>query len=215
MIKTLTLNIDEVGYNPNNPRAFSKNDLDKMIKSILNFPEMLEGIRCIAVKNKIVLGGNLRLKGLREIASLAPFAIANLISNKRTKNTAKRTEYLTKYWNDFLKTKNFTFIDADNLTDEQADEFTIKDNVAVGSWDVDLLTDNWNLSDLIDWNLDIMPEIDEENDEEILETETKKLKPYSEVHFLCSFHPDLASQIAPLIEQIQRIEGVICGQCSK
>lgn len=43
---------------------------------------------------------------------------------------------------------------ADNLTNEQKQEFIIKDNVGFGEWDVDLLAD-WDKTLLTEWGLDI------------------------------------------------------------
>ena len=44
---------------------------------------------------------------------------------------------------------------ADNLTKEQEKEFLIKDNVSGGEWDWDMLANEWNEVELIEWGLDI------------------------------------------------------------
>jgi DNA modification methylase len=44
---------------------------------------------------------------------------------------------------------------ADSWTQEQRNEFTIKDNVGYGEWDWDDLANNWNVEDLTEWGLDI------------------------------------------------------------
>ena len=41
------------------------------------------------------------------------------------------------------------------LTEEQKKEFVIKDNAAFGEWDWDLLANEWEITDLSDWGLDI------------------------------------------------------------
>jgi site-specific DNA-methyltransferase (adenine-specific) len=60
------VNINEVKSNPNNPRLIKDDSFKKLVKSIKEFPQMLE-IRPIVVDdNMIVLGGNMRLKACKE-----------------------------------------------------------------------------------------------------------------------------------------------------
>jgi DNA modification methylase len=58
--------ISEIKTNPNNPRLIKDEKFKKLVKSIKEFPEMLE-IRPIVVNaDMIVLGGNMRLKACKE-----------------------------------------------------------------------------------------------------------------------------------------------------
>jgi DNA modification methylase len=58
--------ITEVKSNPNNPRLIKDDKFNKLVKSIKEFPKMLE-IRPIVVNSDmIVLGGNMRLKACKE-----------------------------------------------------------------------------------------------------------------------------------------------------
>jgi hypothetical protein len=58
--------ISEVKRNPNNPRLIKDDKFAKLVKSIKEFPKMLE-IRPIVVNaDMIVLGGNMRLKACKE-----------------------------------------------------------------------------------------------------------------------------------------------------
>ena len=58
--------ISEVKTNPKNPRLIKDDKFRKLVKSIQEFPQMLE-IRPIVVdENNIVLGGNMRLKACKE-----------------------------------------------------------------------------------------------------------------------------------------------------
>lgn len=71
-MKAEIVSINKVRSNPNNPRIIKDDKFQKLVKSIQEFPQMLE-IRPIVVnEDMIVLGGNMRLKacleaGLREI----------------------------------------------------------------------------------------------------------------------------------------------------
>jgi DNA modification methylase len=65
-MKTQKVKITEVKSNPNNPRLIKDDKFEKLVKSIKEFPKMLE-IRPIVVNaDMIVLGGNMRLKACRE-----------------------------------------------------------------------------------------------------------------------------------------------------
>ena len=65
--------ISKVRANPNNPRIIKDDKFQKLVKSIQEFPQMLD-IRPIVVnEDMIVLGGNMRLKacleaGIKEVA---------------------------------------------------------------------------------------------------------------------------------------------------
>ena len=61
-----TVKLSEVKNNPNNPRIIKDDKFSKLVKSIKEFPKMLE-IRPIVVNaDMIVLGGNMRLKACKE-----------------------------------------------------------------------------------------------------------------------------------------------------
>ena len=66
MMKTKTVKISDIKTNPNNPRLIKDDKFRKLVKSIQEFPQMLE-IRPIVVNaDMIVLGGNMRLKACKE-----------------------------------------------------------------------------------------------------------------------------------------------------
>lgn len=51
--------------------------------------------------------------------------------------------------------KELPIILADDWTQEQRNEFLIKDNVGFGEWDWDMLANEWNIEELTEWGLDI------------------------------------------------------------
>lgn len=65
-MKIETVKISEVKLNPNNPRLIKDDNFKKLVKSIIDFPEMLN-IRPIVVNDDmIILGGNMRFKACKE-----------------------------------------------------------------------------------------------------------------------------------------------------
>ena len=66
------ISISKVKGNPKNPRIIKNDKFKKLVKSIKEFPEMLEKRPIIVDENMVVLGGNMRLKaskdaGLKEV----------------------------------------------------------------------------------------------------------------------------------------------------
>jgi hypothetical protein len=60
------MNINEIKPNPNNPRIIKDGKFKKLVKSIQDFPQMLELRPIVIDENNIVLGGNMRLKACIE-----------------------------------------------------------------------------------------------------------------------------------------------------
>jgi DNA modification methylase len=137
--------ISEVKPNPKNPRIIKDGKFQKLVKSIQEFPDMLNKRPLIVftdTDNKyVVLGGNMRLKACKEIGL-----------------------------------KEIPIIVADEWTEEQKNEFLIKDNVGFGEWDWDSLANEWDTEKLDDWGLDLPVDLSvqeeleaEEDDFDVLE----------------------------------------------
>jgi DNA modification methylase len=60
------IKISQVKSNPNNPRLIKNDKFKKLVKSVQDFPEMLELRPIVVDENMIVLGGNMRLKACKE-----------------------------------------------------------------------------------------------------------------------------------------------------
>jgi ParB-like chromosome segregation protein Spo0J len=116
--------ISEVKPNPKNPRIIKDGKFQKLVKSIQEFPDMLNKRPLVVftdVDNKyVVLGGNMRLKACKEIGL-----------------------------------KEIPIIIADEWTEEQKNEFLIKDNVGFGEWNWDSLANEWDVEKLEEWGLDV------------------------------------------------------------
>lgn len=65
-MKTEAVKIKEVKTNPNNPRFIKDDKFKKLVRSIKEFPEMLELRPIVVDKDNIVLGGNMRLRACKE-----------------------------------------------------------------------------------------------------------------------------------------------------
>ena len=68
----MKLKINELHFNLNNPRIIKDGKFKKLVKSIKEFPEMLELRPVVVDENNIILGGNMRTRacieaGLKEV----------------------------------------------------------------------------------------------------------------------------------------------------
>jgi FKBP-type peptidyl-prolyl cis-trans isomerase 2 len=107
-IKTLVMN-------PNNPRTIKDDKFKKLVKSIKEFPEMLDVRPIVVDEDMVVLGGNMRLKaclsaGLKEVSIIK--------------------------FNDLDEEKKKEFILKDNQS------FGEWDNSLLSTWDKDMLLDS-------------------------------------------------------------------------
>jgi len=78
--------ITEIKSNPNNPRLIKDHKFKQLVKSIQDFPQMLELRPIVIDENNIVLGGNMRLKACIEAGLTdVPVIHANNLSEEKKK----------------------------------------------------------------------------------------------------------------------------------
>lgn len=92
------------------------------------------------------------------------------------------------------------------LTSQEANEYCIRSNKNAGEFDFDMLANNFEIDDLLNWGFDSKElGID---DSPIPELETIELKAYKKIHILLSFPPAKFDTIKELLEEIKKLEGV-------
>lgn len=118
----LEQNKGQVDGLPSNPRQWGRGELDHLVKSIKETPELLEARGLIVWPyggKYIILGGNMRFSALREMnAKDAP-----------------------------------CYVLPEDTPMEKLREIVIKDNGAFGSWDYDMLANEWDDLPLTDWGV--------------------------------------------------------------
>ena len=65
--KSVLMSIADIHENPNNPRTITQGKYRKLVNSIKNFPKMIFYRPLVVNKEGVVLGGNMRLKALKEL----------------------------------------------------------------------------------------------------------------------------------------------------
>ena len=118
----LEQNKGQVAGLPSNPRQWGRGELDNLVKSIQETPELLEARGLIVWPyggKYIILGGNMRFSALREMNAVdAP-----------------------------------CYVLPEDTPMEKLREIVIKDNGAFGSWDYDMLANEWDDLPLSDWGV--------------------------------------------------------------
>lgn len=153
--KKVVLPLSQIKANQQNPRIISESKLKKLINSLLVFPKMLS-LRPITVEDDyFVLGGNMRQTALGRIAQMNPDEIKSYIVKlpEYQVMTEDEQEETVKFWLKFIRKPMVEVQVADGLTDEEKQQFIIKDNVSFGDWDYDEL-ENWDSDKLEAWGVD-------------------------------------------------------------
>ena len=133
------MKLSKLKLNPTNPRIIKDDKFKKLVKSIQEFPEMMEKrpMVCVTDADGLLypLGGNMRLKALNEL----------------------KYKEIPDNW----------VMLADEWTEEKRNRFTISDNVSFGEWDWDTLANEWNVEELSEWGLDLPVLNDKDEQQEI------------------------------------------------
>jgi hypothetical protein len=121
------MKVSKLKANPSNPRVIKDEKFNKLVKSLQEFPEMMEKrpMVCVTdVDGRIYpLGGNMRLRAIQELGM----------------------KEIPDAW----------VMMADDWTEDKRREFTIKDNVGFGEWEWDQLANEWDAELLEGWGVDI------------------------------------------------------------
>jgi ParB-like chromosome segregation protein Spo0J len=115
------MKLSEIKNNPNNPRVCKDDKYKKLKKSIEEFPKMLKLRPMVVNEEMVVLGGNMRLKALKELGYKE-------IPDEWVKNASELTEE---------EQKRFIIVDNVGFGDNDWD-------VLQSEWDVSELED-WGL----------------------------------------------------------------------
>jgi ParB-like chromosome segregation protein Spo0J len=133
------MKLSKLKLNPTNPRIIKDDKFKKLVQSLKDFPEMMEKRPMVCVTD--VDGKMFPIGGNMRLKALRELGMKEIPDS----------------W----------VVMADDWTEEQRKEFTIKDNVGFGEWNFKDLQDGWegvSIDDLNKWGIDV----------EIEEKENKK-----------------------------------------
>lgn len=133
------MKLSKLKLNPKNPRIIKDDKFKKLVQSLKDFPEMMEKRPMVCVTD--VDGKMFPIGGNMRLKALRELGMKEIPDS----------------W----------VVMADDWTEEQRKEFTIKDNAGFGEWNFKDLQDGWegiSIDDLNKWGVDV----------EIEEKENKK-----------------------------------------
>jgi len=110
--------VNDIKPHPSNPRLIKDAKFKKLVKSLTEFPEMLNARPIVVNEEGVILGGNMRYKAAKELGY-----------------------------------KEIPVIYTSGWSQEQQDEFMIKDNTNAGEFDWDELANSWDTSALKEWDV--------------------------------------------------------------
>lgn len=121
------MKLSNIKANPNNPRLIKDEKFKKLVKSIEEFPEMMAKRPIVCVTDTD--GKIYPLGGNMRFRALQELKFKDIPDS----------------WVQM----------ADEWTEKQRREFTIKDNVGFGEWDFDILANKWDSEQLEEWGMDL------------------------------------------------------------
>lgn len=151
--KIENINLHDLVENQDNPRSIEPQQMQKLVESILTFPKMLQMRPIVCNENRVILGGNMRFRALLNIEQMEDEAIKNAIEAVAVKLTDGEKQQLCSHWEKWKAEPKVEVVIADSLSDEETDEFIIKDNVYFGNWDEEKLKGAFDVADMQRWGL--------------------------------------------------------------
>lgn len=151
-MKTEEIALSRVSENEANPRTITEANFQKLVKSILVFPKMLQLRPIVVDETYKALGGNMRTRALCHIVSMTPEAIMDVLDTDQRLTDAEKLA-IANYWSQWKEQPTASIVKASDLTEAQKKEFIIKDNAGFGDWDTEALANQWNTDLLKDWGI--------------------------------------------------------------
>ena len=149
-MKTEEIALSRVSENEANPRTITEANFQKLVKSILVFPKMLQLRPIVVDETYKALGGNMRTRALCHIVSMTPEAIMDVLDTDHRLTDAEKLA-IANYWSQWQEQPTATIVKASDLTEAQKKEFIIKDNAGFGDGDRDELANRVGDQPLTDW----------------------------------------------------------------
>jgi len=144
MAESKLIPIGEIKPNKNNPRIIKDNKFKQLVKSIKDFPQMLELRPIVVNDDMVVLGGNMRLKACKEAGlKEVPIIMANELTEEQQKEFIVKDnvgfgewdwDILANEWDaDLLEEWGLDGFPFDNETELEAeeDDYTEPDNIQI------------------------------------------------------------------------------------
>ena len=179
------IKLSTIKPNPNNPRVIKDHKFEKLKKSINEFPKMMELRPMVINDDNIVLGGNMRLKALKDLGYKE-------VPSEWVKQAKELTEDETR-----------RFIIADNVGFGEHDWEMLAnewDSLELDEWGLDV----WQQPTEVDYSI-----LDEEDVSEQLEDMTNGVKKAIQIEFEAEHYEEAYQLVKFWREQKAYVGGLI------
>lgn len=158
--QTIEVSVAAMQENEHNPRHITDGNFDLLVKSILTLPKMMYLRPTVADDANRPLGGNMRTRAQKYIASLNIDQIKVLLEStvKYKRLPDDRRCELVAFWDEWLMRPVVPVLYASVINPDEVQEFIIKDNTAYGEWDIDVLANEFDTEGLLDIDPELLPQ---------------------------------------------------------
>lgn len=154
-VNVVEVGLSDIRDNDNNPRMIKTHKFNKLLISVLGFPNMLY-IRPVVVDDSgLILGGNQRYKALVQISKMSGSEIRSKLDKGIEMGHKFDPDEMMSYWTEWLSNPRVPVIRASDLTSDEQDWFIAADNVSSGEWDWDKLVAKWDVDFLGSLGIDL------------------------------------------------------------
>lgn len=142
--------VSSININPANPRIIRDERYRKLVKSVAQFPKMLDVRGIVVDGTSTIIGGNQRYRAVLDVLKMTDNELADVLREQpeslaRWERIRDKKGHLPANW----------ILQAGNFTPEELPRFIIADNVEFGEHDWDALANQWESEDLAEWGVDV------------------------------------------------------------
>ena len=139
----------KIKINPSNPRIIRDEKYRKLVRSVAQFPKMMDLRGIVVDAGKMILGGNQRWRAIMDILKMPESELLEILEGRQPEfalwETLREKKAVPENW----------IVDGSAMTDDEIRRFIIADNVEFGEHDWDALANEWDADELADWGVDV------------------------------------------------------------
>lgn len=139
----------KIKLNPANPRIIRDEKYRVLVRSVAQFPKMLDKRGIVVDGTKMILGGNQRWRAILDILKMPESELLEILEGRTAEftfwETLRQKKAIPENW----------IVDGSDFTEEEIRRFIISDNVEFGEHDWDMLANQWDADDLANWGVDV------------------------------------------------------------
>jgi hypothetical protein len=143
------VSIGKIRLNQANPRIIRDEKYRTLVRSVAQFPKMLDKRGIVVDRSKMILGGNQRWRAILDILKMPESELLGILQGREPEfhlwETLREKKAVPENW----------IVDGSDLTEDEIRRFIVADNVEMGEHDWDMLANQWDAGELADWGLDV------------------------------------------------------------